>query len=98
MSNDNLTEPTTADVTVLEKTSLSTDDVNILANEIENFLISVKANQQAAVAAMLAISALNIRPELAGANLVKVIHDVSQFICMVDVEEVVDAEKVVGDA
>lgn len=92
MTNDN-----TTDVTVLEKSELSTDDVNVMANEIENFLISVKANQQAAVAAMLAISALNIRPELAGTDLVKVIHDISQYICMIDVD-VVEGEKVVGDA
>lgn len=77
--------PTEVEVTSLEQTELEGDTVNRIANKIEEVLLG--EDLQAAVAAMIALSIMNIRRgEYTGDDLGRAIFEVSQFISMLPVD------------
>lgn len=82
---------TNPEVTVLDQTAITGDEIAAIANVVEETLVG--QNRQAAIAALIALAILNIRNDYQGENLGNAITEVSTFISMLTTP-VVDGEVV----
>lgn len=67
----------------LESAMTTGDEVNVVANKLEAVLVG--HNRQAAIAALIALAVLNLRPDFTGDSLGEAITHISKEICLLDV-------------